>query len=97
MPPESSNGTRGHAPGPRLLPRLAAWIANTSVYVRQSKSDIHDLLARRPGIILIMSPVLTTLNTRVREQYLSVASFLTFPASTIRNLPGAVDCFTAGA
>jgi amidase len=27
---------------------LADWIANTSVYVRQSKSDINDFLARRP-------------------------------------------------
>jgi amidase len=28
---------------------LADWIANTSVYLRQSKSDINDFLARRPG------------------------------------------------
>jgi amidase len=27
---------------------LADWIANTSVYIRQSKSDINDFLARRP-------------------------------------------------
>jgi amidase len=28
---------------------LADWIADTSVYLRQSKSDISDFLARRPG------------------------------------------------
>jgi amidase len=28
---------------------LADWIANTSVYVRQSKSDLNDFLAQRPG------------------------------------------------
>jgi amidase len=39
----------GVATTPELvIDDLADWIANTSVYLRQSKSDINDFLARRP-------------------------------------------------
>jgi hypothetical protein len=38
---------RGHDPGAQIAD-LAGWIADTSVYVRQSKSDIDDFLAQRP-------------------------------------------------
>ena len=42
-------GDLGVATVPELVINdLADWIANTSVYVQQSKSDIDDFLARRP-------------------------------------------------
>jgi len=42
-------GELGAATIPELqINELAGWIANTSVYLRQSKSDINDFLAQRP-------------------------------------------------